>query len=169
MDGVFEKRTRSAEQDGGAYQAFADDGVLRGCTISSTADTVTIAKGVMMVCGRIINFDSAETVAVNNQIQNGFGQLKMVINLNEPASESNLNQLYFDWAFSSTESGFAVLQKDDINLGGKIYEYELGIATIQNLKVASFKRTAPIAAAPVHNSKIKAEDSRPGRIWILEH
>ena len=74
------------------------------------------------------------------------------------------------WTVIMHESGNAEIGKRESILEEDVYKrQELGIATIQNLKVASFKRTAPIAAAPVHNSKIKAEDSRPGRIWILEH
>jgi len=141
FNGVFERRNRSAKQDAIAMRALANnhDYILNGCAMTFTSTTVTIAPGAMIIGGRIINFDTQSTIAIDSPTANGYGRLKLIIDLSLTESTETLLQAYTEWDYSGT-TVFSALTQDDINLSDTDYECELMVVEITSSVATAIER-----------------------------
>lgn len=74
---------RCARWFGAIFGKILGDGKVRGCTLSYSGANLTIAKGHMVAKGRLIAFDNAETIASETTAANGYGRLKLSIDLSQ--------------------------------------------------------------------------------------
>lgn len=126
MNGIFfDLRTLRAVDLGAIFGKIIGDGKVRGCTLSYSGANLTIAKGHMVAKGRLIAFDNAETIASETTSANGYGRLKLSIDLSQAASGTSFAQALFSWDYADTNS-FAALTQNDINDGtNTAYQVEI--------------------------------------------
>lgn len=126
MNGIFfDLRTLRAVDLGAIFGKIIGDGKVRGCTLSYSGANLTIAKGHMVAKGRLIAFDNAETIASETTSANGYGRLKLSIDLSQAASGTSFAQALFSWDYADTNS-FAELTQNDINDGtNTAYQVEI--------------------------------------------
>lgn len=126
MNGIFfDLRTLRAVDLGAIFGKIIGDGKVRGCTLSYSGANLTIAKGHMVAKGRLIAFDNAETIASETTAANGYGRLKLSIDLSQAASGTSFAQALFSWDYADTNS-FAALTQNDINDGtNTAYQVEI--------------------------------------------
>ena len=126
MNGIFfDLRTLRAVDLGAIFGKIIGDGKVRGCTLSYFGANLTIAKGHMVAKGRLIAFDNAETIASETTSANGYGRLKLSIDLSQAASGTSFAQALFSWDYADTNS-FAALTQNDINDGtNTAYQVEI--------------------------------------------
>ena len=130
MNGIgFDKRMVRSQDDARLREKIFSDGRLAGCALTYTGKNLTIGIGHMVVKGRILAFDAAETVASDTTEAAGYGRLKLVIDLTQTASETEFAQYAWDWDYAATNS-FPALTQDDIN-DGTHTEYEMIICIVQ--------------------------------------
>lgn len=158
MNGIFfDLQTVRARDLGAAFGGILSDGKLSGCALSYSGVNLTIARGYYIAKGRLIEIDSAETLQTATTAANGYGRLRLVIDLSIAASESSFTQGKFEWDYATTNS-FSDVTQNDINDGTNTsYQVEIcrvsfansqitGIVTqIGNaeLKVAGVSRLTP--------------------------
>lgn len=130
MNGIgFDKRVVRSQDDARLREKIFSDGRLAGCALTYTGKNLTIGIGHMVVKGRILAFDAAETVASDTTEAAGYGRLKLVIDLSQTASETTFTQYAWDWDYAATNS-FPALTQDDIN-DGTHTDYEMIICIVQ--------------------------------------
>lgn len=130
MNGItFEQRIVRALDDARLYESLYEDGILRGCALTYAGAGVTIAPGALVVCGRQIAFDSAETFTASPTYSNGYGRLKLTIDLAQAPSDSSFTQGSIAWQYASTNS-FAALVQEDVN-NGTDTDYEIEICRVK--------------------------------------
>jgi len=126
MNGItFEQRNVRALDDARIYESLYEDGILRGCAVTFSGASLTIGAGAMLIRGRQFAIDTAQTFAASPTYPNGYGRLKLTIDLAAAPSASSASQWAVSWQYASTNS-FAVLVQEDINNGSDTdYEVEL--------------------------------------------
>ena len=126
---TFDKRRVRAQDDARIRERLFPDGKLQGCAITYSGVNLTIANGYLMAKGRQVEI-LAETIASDTTSANGYGRLKLVIDLTQTASGTTFTQYAWDWDYSATNSGWPALTQDDINNGADS-DYEIEICRVK--------------------------------------
>ena len=136
MNGIFfDLQTVRARDLGAAFGGILSDGKLSGCALSYSGANLTIARGYYIAKGRLIEIDSAETLQTANTAANGYGRLRLVIDLSIAASESSFTQGKFEWDYASTNS-FSDTTQNDINDGTNTsYQVEICRVSFANSQI----------------------------------
>ena len=136
MNGIFfDLQTVRARDLGAAFCGILSDGKLSGCALSYSGVNLTIARGYYIAKGRLIEIDSAETLQTATTAANGYGRLRLVIDLSIAASESSFTQGKFEWDYATTNS-FPALTQNDINDGtNKAYQVEICRVSFANSQI----------------------------------
>lgn len=137
----FDNQTVTAKDHGQIYHCLISDGKVSGCTITKTATSLTIAKGYMMVGGRLIKLASAQTLTVTTPASIGFVRIVVSINLQNTATQSTFNQVTLRTEFNTSVAGFPALTKQDINGTGTLYEYEYCIYNASTSGIGTVKKS----------------------------
>lgn len=138
---VFNLQTFTSE----AFALFIDkflngrSGVAKGCELSNTANSATIADGFFVVRGRFLEVISG--VTVSDITNDGFYSLICEIDLNNTNTVDQLNQATIK--VISDASAYPVLTQQDITGDGKIYQYEFARFKVESGSITNFvdKRT----------------------------
>ena len=134
---TFDNQNVTSQNDGGLYQTiFPQDGILWGCSMSVTTDTLTIQPGEMMIGGRLIWVDGATSIQLSDPIANGYGQLVLEIDLSQTSTQDTFNQVSAQFVYSTTTT-FPELTQGDINEpgGDMIYQQQLAVVTISGSNI----------------------------------
>ncbi len=143
---TFDEQLVKSKNDGGLYGAvFTGDGILWGCGITATADSVTFASGEMILGGRVVAVDGSTTVEITNPIQDGYARIKARIDLSKPAAQTGTEQFETVVEFSTTAL-FPELAQEAVNDTGKVYEQELAVVKIEAGNVTGVTRRIGQAA-----------------------
>ena len=136
MNGIFfDLQTVRARDLGAAFGGILSDGKLSGCALSYSGVNLTIARGYYIAKGRLIEIDSAETLQTTTTAANGYGRLRLVIDLSIAASESSFTQGKFEWDYATTNS-FPALTQNDINDGtNTAYQVEICRVSFANSQI----------------------------------
>lgn len=130
MNGItFEQRNVRALDDARLYETLYEDGKIRGCDLTFSGVGLTVAKGAYIVKGRMIAIDSDTTYTAAPTYSNGYGRLKLTIDLAAAPSEAFFAQGNIAWQYASTNS-FAALVQEDINNGSE-NDYEIEICRVK--------------------------------------
>ena len=130
MNGItFEQRNVRALDDARLYESLYEDGKLRGCVLTFSGPGLTISKGAYIVKGRVIAIDSDTTYTAAPTYSNGYGRLKLTLDLAAAPSESSFTQGSIAWQYASTNS-FSALVQNDIN-NGSDSDYEIEICRVK--------------------------------------
>lgn len=140
---TFEGQDVSSIDDGMLYQAVIQDGVLTGCAVTVSADTVHIARGAIIAGGRVVVIDGGETYTPGDLEQSGYMRLVYKINLAIEPEEGTWAQGTWEHDYSATTT-FLPLTQGDINGGGDaVYEVELCVVSITNGTLTDVVRSLP--------------------------
>ena len=130
---VFNLQTFTSE----AFALFIDkflngrSGVVRGCELSNTSNTVTVADGYFVIKGRFLQVISG--VTVSEMTNDGFYNLVCEIDLSKTNTVDELNQAQMKAIHNS--SVYPTLTQQDITNTGTLYQYEFDITKIRYGKV----------------------------------
>lgn len=130
---TFPNQNVSALDDGGFYRSFRGDGVIQGCDISFTTDSITIQAGWLMAGGRLIQVDGATSITFEDMITTGYGRLMLQIDTSQASTVEDFGQISTPIDYSASIDGFTAPVQEDINLGGgTIYQFVLAVVNISN-------------------------------------
>ena len=136
MNGIFfDLQTVRARDLGATFGGILSDGKLSGCALSYSGVNLTIARGYYIAKGRLIEIDSAETLQTATTAANGYGRLRLAIDLSIAASESSFTQSKFEWDYATTNN-FPALTQNDINDGtNTAYQVEICRVSFANSQI----------------------------------
>ena len=133
---VFNLQTFTSE----AFALFIDkflngiSGVVRGCELSNTSNTVTVADGYFVIKGRFLQVISG--VTVSEMTNDGFYNLVCEIDLSKTNTVDELNQAQMKAIHNS--SVYPTLTQQDITNTGTLYQYEFARFKIENGSITNF-------------------------------
>lgn len=138
---VFNLQTFTSE----AFAIFIDKflngrcGVAKGCELSNTNNSITIADGYFVIRGRFLEVISG--VTVSDITSNGFYSLICEIDLSKTNTADQLNQATIK-VISGT-SAYPTLTQQDITGTGTVYQYEFARFKVESGSITNFtdKRT----------------------------
>lgn len=138
---VFNLQTFTSE----AFALFIDKflngrcGVAKGCELSNTNNSVTIADGYFVIKGRFLQIISGETIS--NITMDGYYSLVCEIDLSKINTADQLNQATIK-VISGT-SAYPTLTQQDITGAGTVYQYEFARFKVESGSITNFtdKRT----------------------------
>lgn len=118
---VFKSQTFANEAFGLFIDTFLQGhmGVVRGCELSNTNNSVTIGAGYFDVKGRFLQILGNETVSISD---NGYYSLICEIDLTKENTSEDF--LQGEIKAISGVSSYPTLTQQDINSGGTMYQYE---------------------------------------------
>lgn len=134
---VFDNQTMTPKAFARALERCLSDGILQGCGITFSGANVTLGAGYLLVKGRVIQVASAATEATSPTYANGYGRLKLSLDLSQTSSATINHQALISVEFASSETGFDVLTQDDINGSGTLYEIALAVFRYTNSQITS--------------------------------
>lgn len=127
---IFNRRNNTAQNWRTILQnLYAPDGILRGCEITHTSNSITVGAGLIVLGGGVIENNGADTISVTPTMTDGYVRLKCRIDLSKEASETGPGQVEWTTEFSTTTI-FPALTREDINGTGTIYECEIAVLQI---------------------------------------
>ena len=151
---TFDGCSVSARDHGVLFSGILPDGILRGCAVSYSAGSATIAAGYLIACGRVIEVESATTVAVTGT---QYSQIVLTINASTPTFTLS--------CVNSASTTFPALQQDDINDGASTtYQLELGVIDVGNGSVLS---SIGSVAMPIRIVDTVPSSSDPEGIYLV--
>lgn len=138
---TFENQNVTSAADANLHKRlFAADGILTGCAMSVTQDTLNIQPGYMLISGRLIQFDGITSVTFEDPIINGYGRVSLIIDLSVEASPDDFQQARLSVDYSGTTTFQTLLANEDINNGGTLYQAELALVQITNKNITGITR-----------------------------
>jgi hypothetical protein len=133
---VFNLQTFTSE----AFALFIDKflngrcGVAKGCELSNTNTSATIADGYFVVRGRFLQIISG--VTISNITNNGFYSLVCEIDLSKTNTADQLNQAKIKTVYNA--SNYPTLTQQDITGSGTVYQYEFARFRVENGSITNF-------------------------------
>lgn len=139
---VFQKQLFSSD----CFALFIDtflggtSGIINGCTLSNTANSITINEGYFCIKGRFLQETGTTVIPVESSETDLFCKLVCEIDLSKINTVSQLNQAYYK--ILQDESDYPELQQDDItvDLTG-IYQFEFAQFKITSSGITNFMST----------------------------
>lgn len=122
------------------------DGVLTGCAVSFTGTALTIGKGFLIACGRVMEVPGAVTLAIDGATS-GYARVSVKIDTAKTSTRETFEQADFLVEYSSTEDGFTEAYAEDINLDGTLYQLPLCVVSLSAAGVAAVVEEAEPATA----------------------
>ncbi|MBQ6053042.1 MAG: hypothetical protein IJL30_07160 [Clostridia bacterium] len=118
---VFDNQTVTAKDHGRLFEKMLDDGVIEGCTLSVSDNTLNISAGYFICAGRLMKINSNEQLPLSGS---GYIRVKVVIDTSLPSTADSFSQAVFVTENADSMSEFSSLVKEDINGSTTgVYEY----------------------------------------------
>ena len=154
---TFNNQSFNPKNDGRIYEKIYGDCILSGCALTYSGTDIYMAVGDMIVGGRLINVDSAVTIATSATYANGYGRLKISVDLTRTSTTETNQQAAVEIEYAATNA-FADLTQGDINGSDTLYEAELAIVQFESGNVAAVTASLneTTAIQPQLNSKQEA-------------
>lgn len=118
---TFPNQKVTPSDDATIRRAILADGVLKGCDISYSGSTLTMAAGQMIICGRQIRHPSAQNWAVVDATS-GYARLLLTIDLSRTSSKDAFDQVIDAIEYAPSADGFPDLVQEDVNGSGVKYQ-----------------------------------------------
>lgn len=167
---TFEGNDLTAIADGGFQSALMSDGVVWGCAISVTNSSITIQKGEIILCGRLVHFKSVTTIQLTPTVTSGFGRLVLT------AQPNAVSPVILTAEF--VQSSFEALTQEDINDTGNTYQIEVARFSVSSSQIGSLisqiSRSAisnnvldniKLAMYPVGSIYMSANSTNPSQLF----
>ena len=150
---TFDQMEVTAANDAGFYQwILPTDGVLWGCGLSNTVNSITFQAGMLVCGGRFVGFDGATTYTLSSEYATSTGYMRLVLTLDlSKQNTSGFAQGDVSWEYSATTE-FSPLQQDsDFNnpyATNKKYQMQLCIYPITSGNLGNLNTGTAMAATP---------------------
>lgn len=150
---TFDQMEVTAANDAGFYQRILPtDGVLWGCGLSNTVNSITFQAGMLVCGGRFIGFDGATTYTLPSEYATSTGYMRLVLTLDlSKQNTSGFAQGDISWEYSATTK-FSPLQQDsDFNnpyATNKKYQMQLCVYPITSGNLGNLNTATAMAATP---------------------
>jgi hypothetical protein len=156
LQGVtFPNQTFTPSEWGQMFEAILPNGILRGCAMTSSGTSFNIAKGAILLKGRLIVIPSTVTESTSPTYPDGYGRVKLCINTSNTSTSLVNQQAYITTEYSSS-STFPSLTQQDVNDGGTTYE--VALATLK-YSGGSISTVTANLGRPLTASKLVKTDS----------
>lgn len=163
---VFNLQTFTSE----AFALFIDKflngncGVAKGCNLSNTSNSVTIADGYFVVRGRFLQIISG--VTISDITNNGYYSLVCEIDLSKVNTVDQLNQAVIKTVYNA--SNYPTLTQQDITDSGIIYQFEFARFRVENGSITNFTdRRTYINFNSIYDVILQhIQDIDDGTIWV---
>ncbi len=152
---TFNNQSFNPKNDGRIYEKIYGDCILSGCALTHSGTDIYMAVGDMIVGGRLINVNSAATIATSATYPNGYGRLKISIDLERTSSAEVNQQAAVDIEYAATNA-FADLTQGDINGSDTLYEAELAIVKFASGNVSEITVSLASMTTSLYAGKQKA-------------
>lgn len=152
---VFDEQLFSSE----CFALFIDTflakncGVIKGCNLSNTTNSVTVSSGFFCVRGRFLEIEGTDTLTTGTD--NAYCKLVCEIDLSKENTESELTQATLKIVKSTT--GYPSLTQQDITDGGTIYQFEFAQFRTGTGGITDFKDTKNFLEFDSIYSKVNSE------------
>lgn len=118
---TFAEQKVTPSDDAVIRRAVLPDSILTGCELSYSGSTLTMADGLLMICGRQVRHPAAQNWAVMDATS-GYARLLLTIDLTRSASKEAFDQVVDTIEYASSIDGFPDLEQADINKSGTRYQ-----------------------------------------------
>lgn len=142
----FTQQLLTPKDDGKLYRTILNDGFLGGGAVTALGSTLSMAAGVVIVCGRLAAL-GAESWPVTGA-QSGYARILINVDLTRASTSTQFEQVYYTTEYSATEEGFPSLVQDDINDNGTLYQAVLSTVALSAGGISSILST--LGAATLH-------------------
>lgn len=132
---TFDNQLVSARNDGALYSGILEDGIINGCVLNFTGNTLTIGAGYVIIAGRLLRLASSETVTT--QASGAVARVTFELDMNREATEESFTQARIFVQYAANVSQLPDLVQDDINGSGTIYQMELCILELNQGNIES--------------------------------
>ena len=112
-------------------------GVTKGCAITNDGTKVTIGTGYFVAHGRLMNVEVAETIEPSQGYAEGYNRIIYEIDLSKENTITEFKQGYIK--IIQTEE----LVQEDLDAGGKVYQFPLCHFTWEDGEIKGFVVDAP--------------------------
>ena len=109
-------------------------GVLKGCDLSNTSNSVTVGEGYFIVRGRPLQIVGNESIS--NISNNGFYSLVCEVDLSKTNTTDTLNQAAIKTVYNA--SSYPTLTQQDIIGTGTVYQYEFARFKVESGSITNF-------------------------------
>ena len=164
---TFQNRPVSAFDHAALTALILRDGILRGCALSASGGTVTLAAGYLVAAGRIVGNDADLAIPVSGS--SGVARITLVIDLTATATESAFNQVSIRVDTAASVAALPALVQEDINDGvHTAYEVSLGVVNLSASGVSGFASRLGRAALRIQmgTSTPTTANLDPGEIYL---
>ena len=150
---TFDQMEVTAANDAGFYQRILPtDGVLWGCGLSNTVNSITFQAGMLVCGGRFVGFDGATTYTLPSEYATSTGYVRLVLTLDlSKQNTSGFAQGDVSWEYSATTK-FSPLQQDsgfnNPYVSNKKYQMQMCIYPITSGNIGNLKTGTAVAATP---------------------
>lgn len=163
---VFNLQTFTSE----AFALFIDKflngncGVAKGCGLSNTTNSVTIADGYFVVKGRFLQIISG--VTISDITNNGYYSLVCEIDLTKVNTVDQLNQAVIKTVYNA--SNYPTLTQQDITGDGTVYQFEFARFKVESGSITNFTdRRTYINFNSIYDVILQhIQDIDDGTIWV---
>lgn len=132
---TFDNQLVSARNDGALYSGILEDGIINGCVLNYTGNTLTIGAGYVIIAGRLLRLTSNETVTT--QASGAVARITLELDMTGEATEDNFTQARIFAQYAANVSSLPDLVQDDINASGIIYQMEICILELNQGNIES--------------------------------
>lgn len=154
---TFDKRIVNSRDDARIREKMLSDGILAGCDMTYSGKDLTIGAGYFLIKGRELEVSQPETVPSNTTETNGYGRLRIVLDLTAEPSETNFTQYRWEWDYQAANSGWPALTQEDINDGThNEYEAEFCIVKFTSGNISSVVSQLPTGEITVNTAAAPA-------------
>ena len=151
---TFDKRIVNSRDDARIREKMLSDGILAGCDMTYSGKDLTIGAGYFLIKGRELEVSQPETVPSNTTEPNGYGRLRIVLDLTAEPSETNFTQYRWEWDYQAANSGWPALTQEDINADGDTYEVAMATVSFSESNISGVVSKLP-ALAEKYNQPIR--------------
>lgn len=167
---TFDNQVVTAKDHGRLFHALLRDGVISGCNITKTTNSITVGSGYLLVAGRLIKITAAQTLYITLPSTPGYFRVLATVNLTGTATTTEFDQVSLSTEFSRTLDGFRELTQGDVNGSETLYEYELCIVYSLTSGITYITRQPTKASIdPVQLGTISVAQGGTGRTTLGAH
>lgn len=163
---IFEHQVLTAKGLRGGFQAALTDGILSGCNITASGNTVTIEHGLMCIGGGIFAITGAQSFTITGT--SGVARIKAVVDTSKTSTTEQFDQVNFVIDQESAENLLPAMQQDDINSGsGQIYQAPICILSLGASGVTEILKTYK-SGPRIAYGDVLPETATEGTIFLLK-
>lgn len=163
---IFENQVLTAKGLRSGFQASLSDGIISGCDITYSGSTLTIAHGVMVVCGGIFSISGSQSLSISGT--SGVARVKAVVDISQTSTTEQFNQVSFVIDQAASESLLPALVQENINAGsGQIYQAAICTVSLGSGGITGVLKT--YASCPkLQYGDTLPDDAPEGTIFLLK-